>query len=190
MSGSLTMYVLGPPSSGKTSLLNQIQSINNDGCLLTRPSHDAPTKGQVVHILTLQSPENENVYCTAELRELGGEMTSMWEKFIKGKINSAQTSGRGRYALMFVVDALAPHMLPISSIMLARLKGCDGVCRDWPLVVLLNKVVARNTLTEEEVRFFLLTPGLEGVRILSVDSWNGLGLADAMAWIRSVAFSD
>ncbi|KEG12760.1 ADP-ribosylation factor-like protein 16 [Trypanosoma grayi] len=189
MSNSLNMYVLGPSASGKTGLLRQLRCMCENGTLMTQPAHDVPTKGQEIHSLIVHAPQKKNVFCTVELCELGGEMSPVWEKFIRSRLGLAKDKNDQRCALMFVVDALAPHLLPLASVLFQRLKCFDGLCREWPAVVVLNKVAARNAMTEGELEFFIPTASYEATQVLCVDSWNGHGIGDLMKWVNSVAFS-
>ncbi|ESS65656.1 ADP-ribosylation factor-like protein 16 [Trypanosoma cruzi] len=189
MPSPLTVYVLGSPASGKTSLLRQLSCMCENGTLRTRPIHDAPTKGQEVYSLLIQAPQPKALSCTVEIRELGGEMAPVWEKFIQSFMNSIKSKDGPNCALMFFVDALSPHLLPLASVMLSRLKGSDGVCQNWPTVVLLSKALAMNAMTEEELWFFLPADTCKNIQVLSVDSWNGLGLGDVLAWLSGVASS-
>nr|CCC91574.1 conserved hypothetical protein [Trypanosoma congolense IL3000] len=188
MSESLTIYVVGPTSSGKTTLLRQLISMSNDDVLLIDQAHPVPTKGQELHTLTVKSAENKGSFRTVELRELGGDMAPLWENFISMRLRSAGNNPH-RFALMFVVDALSSHLLPLAYITFAKLRDDKGVCKDWPALILLNKVTGGNAMTRREADFFLPTVADDGVELLAVDSWNGVGLMDTLMWIRKFAFS-
>ncbi|RNF26956.1 ADP-ribosylation factor-like protein 16 [Trypanosoma conorhini] len=189
MTSPLTVYVLGSSGSGKTNLLRQLGCMCETGTLLTRPTHDAPTQGQEVHSLVLEAPQKKAASCTVELRELGGEMAPVWEKFIRSWQNSLKGNSGAKSALIFLVDALSPHLLPMAPVMFSSLKGSDGACRGWPTAVLLNKALAKNAMTEAELEFFLSMDACSDAQLLVVDSWNGLGLGDVMEWLSSAALS-
>ncbi|AAZ12527.1 Miro-like protein, putative [Trypanosoma equiperdum] len=188
MSGRLIIYVLGPTSSGKTSLVQQLVSMSEAGALLTQCTHQVPTKGQELRTIIVESPKGKDTSRTVELRELGGDMAPMWEKFIEARLNSTGREMNNRFGLMLVVDSLAPHLLPLAQVTIAKLKGSEGLCRDWPVAVLLNKAAGRNAVTTKEAMFFLSAIPIEGIKYLAIDSWNGLGLMDVMTWLRSFAF--
>ncbi|ESL06871.1 hypothetical protein TRSC58_05448 [Trypanosoma rangeli SC58] len=190
MKNSLIVYVLGPSGSGKTNLLRQLSCMCENGTLQARPIHDAPTQGQEVHSLVIKAPQQKALPRTVELREVGGELASLWERFIRSWQNSIKDKDGAQPALIYLVDALSPHLLPMASVMFSILKGSGGACRDWPTVVLLNKALAKNAMTEEELGFFLPVETCKNTQLFAVDSWNGLGLGDVMKWLISVAFSD
>ncbi|KAH9597817.1 hypothetical protein LSM04_001603 [Trypanosoma melophagium] len=189
MSKTPIVYVLGPSASGKTSLLQQLCRMCESNTINSRPVHYPSTRGQDVYSVDLHAPKQKNVSCRVEFRELGGEMATLWERFVEIPMKSTRPECKPKCALIFLVDALTPHLLPQSSILFTKLKSIDGVCREWPTIVLLNKVAARNAITEKEVDFIFSGVGCEKTQIFCVDSWNGLGLGDVVEWIKDVAFS-
>lgn len=103
-------YVLGCESCGKTSLIQQLESMSR-GSLMLQPIKTFPTTGQCVTHCTLKeslvganshpsfastSPsgsnnfpvrkKNEGIEAEIEIRELGGSMEPHWEKFLQSSV--------------------------------------------------------------------------------------------------------
>ncbi|EPY37235.1 ADP-ribosylation factor-like 16 [Strigomonas culicis] len=122
--------------------------------------------------------------CSVEVREVGGLMVNSWEKFIKSKVSG--TDGKAaRYALLFVVSASAPQQLPLSISAFQLLKGCDGVCAEWPALIVVQKAGMPHVMSLPEVKQLVIDGALvQDTSIMEVDSWNGIGLGDVHVWLQ------
>lgn len=222
---STVFYVLGSESSGKTSLIQQLESMSR-GCLVMQPIKTFPTTGQCVTHCTLKEwlvgalphpslasstlpsvrnsllgrKQNGDTEVEIELRELGGGMEPHWEKFLRSsaklEINDKDVANcKGwqsptRYALLYVIDAVAIHQLCQASIHFLRLTESSGLCKKWPTLLVLHKCNAPSAISVKDLRMFLGNFSPYVIRIIEVDAWTGYGIGDAFHWIQKIVFSD
>lgn len=219
---STVLYVLGCESSGKTSLIHQLEAMSR-GFVEMQPLKTFPTAGQSVTTCTLKKPlhaERRNVSVLrnplhksgshrtdreqagtaeveVEIRELGGSMEPHWEKFLQSSSKLEEKGNEGvrnggsetpiRYALMYVIDAVAIHQLCEASVHFLRLTQCPGECKAWPTLVVLHKCSAPNATSVKDLRLFFGDASSRTIQIIEVDAWTGYGLGDAFNWIQNIA---
>lgn len=152
----------------------------------TAPRKLAATTGQ--SIVKLGFMANEKDSARLELRELGGSMLPVWESFLRGHLaRDAESSSRGTFALMFVVDAASPCQLTVARYALQWVRtSFDAPCRSWPTAIVVQKSAAPNAVTSAEVldALDIDSSDAEGMVVFEVDSWNGLGVGDVLSWMR------
>jgi hypothetical protein len=175
------VYVLGTESSGKTDLVRQLEYLSK-GQLRCAPTKSTPTMGQEVSTLTVTASERENA--TMEMRELGGSMVNTWASFIASRKAKDSVGVTTRFLLLYVVDATAPHQLPLASTMFRYLtQGSEAVCAGWGALVVLQKCASVDAMTVAEVKdFFADASHRDALCVLAADSWNGVGLGDVLKW--------
>eukprot|EP00796_Vickermania_ingenoplastis_P000294 gene294-167_t len=179
------LYVLGGESSGKTTLVHQIQAIA-DGSVVSQPYKTAPTNGQNVSICRIQTnPKSGGIRERVEMREIGGSLSPHWDNFLR---SSVEHEGHARRALIYLVDATAPHQLAEATTRFLQLTTHPGECRDWPTLLVLHKSHAAHAISTDDLLFLL--GGLEpkSINVLEVDAWNGFGVGDVFQWLKTTAF--
>ncbi|KAK7196014.1 hypothetical protein NESM_000534800 [Novymonas esmeraldas] len=183
---SCVVYVLGTESSGKSDLVRQLEYLSQ-GHVRTTPTVCTPTMGQEVTELRLQpSPRAGEV--VLELRELGGSLMNAWESFIESRKAKDGAAAETTFALLYVVDGIAPQQLPLASVMYRYLThGTKAACARWPCIIAVQKCAGVNAVTAEEVHSFFLddADAAPCLGVLEVDSWNGVGLGDVMKHLES-----
>ncbi|KAG5509341.1 hypothetical protein JKF63_06651 [Porcisia hertigi] len=183
---SSVAYVLGSESSGKTDLVHQLEYLTQ-GLVRTVPTACTPTMGQEVTELNLRSPVGERKV-TVELRELGGSLVNLWERFIESRKVKDGGGGDMAFLLLYVVDGAAPHQLPLASTTFRYLtRGRQAPCAGWPAIIAVQKCACVNAITAEEVHSFFLDDvvAASSVDIIEVDSWNGIGAGDLLMRIEA-----
>ncbi|GET87029.1 hypothetical protein, conserved [Leishmania tarentolae] len=186
MSSSVA-YVLGTESCGKTDLVHQLEYLSR-GLVRTAPTACTPTIGQEVTELSIRSLTGEG-RVTVEVRELGGSLVNTWESFIESRKAKDGSNGSTAFLLIFVVDGVAPHQLPLASTIFRYLtQGCQAPCTGWPKLIVVQKCASAHAITAEEVRSFFLddVEAQANVDVIEVDSWNGIGAGDMLRRIRAV----
>lgn len=177
MSPSNVLYVLGSESSGKSSVIHRILEMANRQ-IYAAPPKARPTTGQDVHSCFLR----DNV--PLEIRELGGSMAPFWDQFIQ---SSCKHDKGAHHALVYVVDATAPHQLSESTTRFLQLVNISNSFHtQWPVQVVLHKIHSPNAVTKEDL--LLILGGVHPPVILEVDAWTGFGVGDMFRWLRDVAF--
>ncbi|CAM37475.1 conserved hypothetical protein [Leishmania braziliensis MHOM/BR/75/M2904] len=184
---SSVTYVLGTESCGKTDLVRQLEYLSQ-GVVRTVPTSCTPTMGQEVTVLTIRSPAGEGKV-TVEVRELGGSLVNVWESFIESRKAKEIGGGSTAFLLLYVVDGVAPHQLPLASTMFRYLtQGRHAPCAGWSTLIAVQKCASVNAVTAEEVRGFFLdeVSTQSNVDVVEVDSWNGIGAGDVLRGIEAV----
>lgn len=184
---SSVAYVLGTESCGKTDLVHQLEFLTQ-GLVRTVPTACTPTTGQEVTELNIRSPAGKGKV-TVEVRELGGSLVNTWESFIESRKARDGGSGDTLFLLIYVVDGVAPHQLPLASTMFRYLtQGRHAPCAGWPTLIAVQKCASVNAVTAEEVRSFFLdeVEAPANVDVVEVDSWNGIGAGDVLRGIEAV----
>lgn len=182
----VVVYVLGAESSGKTDLVRQLEHLSA-GRLRTAPTKCTPTVGQEVSSLTVAVDGGKRL--TMEVRELGGAIVNMWENFIASRKAKDTAAGETAFLLLYVVDAAAPHLLPLASTMFRYLtQGSEAVCWRWQTLVVLQKCACVDAMTKTEVtEYFADGDGRTTLCVVEADSWNGVGVGDVLQWLTDVA---
>ncbi|KPI86248.1 hypothetical protein ABL78_4674 [Leptomonas seymouri] len=182
----LVAYVLGTESSGKTDLVRQLEYLSK-GQLCSAPTKCTPTMGQEVSTLAVVASGGKRV--TMELRELGGSVINVWESFIASRKAKDTAVEKTTFFLLYVVDATAPHQLPLASSMFRYLtEGSGAVCADWRTLVVLQKCSSVNAMTKEEARdYFADGERQNALCAVETDSWNGVGIGDVQQWLADAA---
>lgn len=182
MSVSNILFVLGGESSGKTTLIQQLESLSS-GSLVIQPYKAAPTTGQ--NISHLQLPVGKRGKEQVEVREIGGSMAPHWDRFIKSTL---EHEGNARRALLYVVDATAPHQLSEATTRFLQLTSYPGYCNDWPTVLVLHKSHAARAVSVNDLTFLLGGVSPDTFKVLEVDAWNGFGVGDVFDWLVETVF--
>lgn len=172
-------YVLGTESSGKTDLVQQLEYLCR-GLVRAVPATCTPTAGQEVTELQLRCGERKGRATVVEVRELGGSLANAWESFI-GSRKLKDSGHKTKFVLLFVVDAAAPHQLPLASAKYRYLtEGGSAVCAGWPTLLVVQKCACPGSMTlDEVVPFFVDSIGSgPAPQVLAADSWNGVGIGD------------
>lgn len=176
MSG-LTLFVLGSESVGKSTLVEQLHQFSRlSRCLTIEEIRVVPTTGQELSSVDLRSSHS------AELRELGGRMTSAWSRFV-----ATHESGSRRLALLYVVDATSRWQYPLSVVELCSL--IKSVTWVGVKVVLCKSMLAvwppnASALLEATEVFSPLLHSRSDVHL--VDPWCGVGLDDVYKWLPTL----
>ncbi|KAG5483267.1 hypothetical protein LSCM1_04808 [Leishmania martiniquensis] len=184
------VYVLGTEGCGKTDLVHQLEYLSQ-GLVRMMPTVCTPTMGQEVTEICICSLVGERKI-TVEVRELGGSLASIWESFIESRKAKDGGSSDTAFLLLYVVDGMSPHQLPLASAMFRYLtQGRDAPCAGWPTLIAVQKCASANSLTAEDVFSFFLdeAEALSNVDVVEVDSWNGIGAGDVLRRIET-AFGD
>ncbi|KPA77143.1 hypothetical protein ABB37_07074 [Leptomonas pyrrhocoris] len=183
----IVVYVLGAESSGKTDLVRQLEYLSK-GKLLSVPTKCAPTMGQEVSALTVSASGGKRA--TMELRELGGSVVNTWESFIVSRKIKKTAAVKTKFFLLYVVDAAAPHQLPLASTVFRYLtEGSEATCAGWRALVVLQKCASADAMTQEEVKdYFADGKRREALCAVEADSWNGVGIGDVLQWLAEAAF--
>lgn len=179
-------YVLGTESCGKTDLVRKVESFAK-GKLSRVPLKCTPTMGQEVTQLDFALSRKETA--SIELRELGGSVVNTWESFIASRKAKDTPTDKTTYFVVYVVDATAPHQLPLAATMFRYLlRGSEAVCAGWKSVIVLQKCASMNTMTKQEVvGFFEGGQCVDTQSLMEVDSWNGVGIGDLYLSLESIA---
>lgn len=180
------VYVLGTESSGKTDLVRQLEFLSA-GKLRSVPTKCTPTMGQEVSSLVATTSSGKRV--TMELHELGGSVVNTWESFITSRKAKETATEKTTFALLYVVDATAPHQLPLASTMFRYLtEGQEAACAGWRGLIVLQKCASIDAMTETEVRdFFADGEHRDTLCVVETDSWNGVGIGDVLQWLADAA---
>lgn len=178
------LYVLGGESSGKSTLVHQIQAMSV-GAVMTQPVRTTPTTGQNVSTCKIKSEMHPQAGEAIEIREIGGSMSAHWNKFLRSSI---EHEGYARRALIYVLDASAPHQLCEATTRFLQLTMHPGECKGWPAVLVLHKSHAAHAVSLDDVRFFFGGLSPSSIQILEVDAWNGYGVGDLFDWVQTMAF--
>lgn len=180
------LYVLGPEGCGKTDLVMQLEHFYH-GELRLAPSRSAPTMGQEVSEIQCPDAARRDRVFRVEIRELGGSIANTWASFIRSRTAKDAEPKASRYALLYVVDATAPHQLPLSAMMLQYLCiGSSAVCSGWPVMVAIQKSAPLHAMMREEMVDMVFCPELQEAiaSVAVVDSWNGVGIGDVAQWLQ------
>ncbi|KAG5509664.1 hypothetical protein GH5_05520 [Leishmania sp. Ghana 2012 LV757] len=183
---SSVVYVLGTESCGKTDLIRQLEYLSQ-GLVRTIPAACTPTSGQEVVEMSIRSPVGQGKV-TVEVRELGGSLVNIWESFIESRKAKDGGSSNTGFLLLYVVDGVAPHQLPLASAMFRYLtQGCHAPCAGWSALIAVQKCASANAVTAQEVLSFFLdeAEAPSNVDVVEVDSWNGIGVGDVLRRIEA-----
>lgn len=175
-------YVLGTESSGKSDLVRQVENLSK-GEISRIPVKCTPTMGQEVTTLNFTSGK---MHTSLELRELGGSVVNTWESFIVSRKAKDTSKDPTTFCMVYVVDATAPHQLPLAAMMYRYLmEGSEAVCAGWKSVIVLQKCASLNAMTKEEALTFFRGEGCEDAHlVMEVDSWNGVGIGDVLRCLK------
>eukprot|EP00672_Neobodo_designis_P011226 CAMPEP_0174856680 /NCGR_PEP_ID=MMETSP1114-20130205/36164_1 /TAXON_ID=312471 /ORGANISM="Neobodo designis, Strain CCAP 1951/1" /LENGTH=302 /DNA_ID=CAMNT_0016091485 /DNA_START=46 /DNA_END=954 /DNA_ORIENTATION=+ len=134
------------------------------------------------HCLTGTGPVRD---VTVSIKEFGGAMAPVWPRLMAG-------SDCGR-ALIFVIDASNPTMLPTSAIELLELFASEQAgCLSWKVLILINKITMPSALHPNDVAGLCCLPQLQqahpdaDIAVLACDTWSGEGLDHVLRWVLAI----
>lgn len=146
------------------------------------PSHREPTNR---HIGGTASAWGTATDMVVSIKEFGGAMAPVWPRLMAG-------SDCGK-ALIYVLDASNPTMLPTAAIELLELFASEQAgCLEWKVLVVINKVCMPAAMHPNDVAALCCLPQLQqahpaaDIAVVAVDTWSGEGLDFVLRWVLAI----
>ena len=180
---------MGPQSSGKTSLLNRLKWLNK--CSKTVKEKQAapeknelpeltaflPTSGTNISTLTFEVKKSKKPACAIQLRESGGSMAPIWNKYYEDAA-----------MFMFVLDGSNPYRLSAATMLLLEVLGHPKM-KDKPCAVVFNKKDVESVLSFGEMAAIMrmddIVRSQKDVTVFQTSALKCEGIQELLDWICS-----